>query len=128
MSEEALSIAASKEEKVQDSIISRELEQMFAHKSKLSNLVPRERITAYKNLYFYLRELQQKGELPVHPKNQYLGDSELAHDIYKRKYYLKDLDGSVIEQRPEDVFTRLASYIAAIESDVERQKTFAVRF
>ena len=104
------------------------LQQMFEHKSKLSKLVDPSRIQAYKRLLFKLREMQARGELPVHPANNYLGNSELATSIYTNKYFLKNLEGAPIEKRPEDVFARLAAYVAAVEETDAKQEQWAVDF
>ncbi|RMF06736.1 adenosylcobalamin-dependent ribonucleoside-diphosphate reductase, partial [Candidatus Woesearchaeota archaeon] len=100
---------------------------MFEHKSKLLKVVPKERIETYKKLYHYLKELQKRGELPVHPSS-YLGGNELATNIYERKYYLKNIAGQPVESKPEHVFTRLAAYMAAMEDDGEKQKEWAKKF
>jgi len=132
MSEEGLdSFEEQEDELVQDfdnlpPNLSPEIEAMFSHKTKLSSPTHQKRINDYKETYIYLKHLQHKGELPVH--QNYLCDSELATDIYKQKYYLKDLNGNSIEKTPEDVFVRLASYIAALEPDTESQKKYAKRF
>ena len=64
------------------------IDAMFNYKSKLLSLVDKQQIYAYKILYYMLKDMQDKGKLPVHPSNQYLGGNELAEDIYKRKYYI----------------------------------------
>ncbi|MEK6837332.1 MAG: ATP cone domain-containing protein, partial [Nanoarchaeota archaeon] len=100
---------------------------MFAHKSKLASIIGYDRIEAYKNLLFYLKDLQKKGELPVHPSD-YLNANELATNIYHKKYYLKDLSNKLIEKRPEDAFSRLAAFMAAVEATPEKQQDWAARF
>ncbi|MEK6854137.1 MAG: ATP cone domain-containing protein [Nanoarchaeota archaeon] len=100
---------------------------MFAHKSKLASIIGYDRIEAYKNLLFYLKDLQKKGELPVHP-GDYLNANELATNIYQKKYYLKDLSNKLIEKRPEDAFSRLAAFMAAVEATPEKQQDWAARF
>ena len=100
--------------------------EMFTYTSKLSRLVPKERIETYRRLYYLLKDMIAAGELPSHPN--YLGDNELAENIYRNKYYLKDFKGECIEGCPEDVFARLASYIAAVEPTEDTQKKFAIAF
>ncbi len=100
---------------------------MFAHKSKLASIIGYDRLEAYKNLLFYLKDLQKKGELPVHP-GDYLNANELATSIYQKKYFLKDLSNKLIEKRPEDAFSRLAAFMAAVESTPEKQQEWAARF
>src|SRR3989338_5655188 len=85
---------------------------MFAHKSKLASIIGYDRIEAYKNLLFYLKELQKTGELPLHP-GDYLNGNELATSIFQKKYYLKDLNNKPIEKKPEDTFARLDAFMAA---------------
>jgi ribonucleotide reductase alpha subunit len=99
---------------------------MFAHKSKLASIIGYDRIEAYKNLLFYIKDAQKSGELPVHP--DYLGKNELANNIYQKKYFLKDLNSKHIETRPEDVFARLAAFMAAVETTTEGQREWASRF
>ena len=99
---------------------------MFAHKSKLASLIGYDRLEAYKNLMFTLKDMQRSGKIPVN-KN-YLNGSELASNIYQRKYFLKDLKNSHIEKKPEDVFARLASFMAAVEPNEESQKEWAEKY
>ncbi len=101
---------------------------MFAHKSKLASLIGYDRLEAYKNLLFYLKDCQKAGKLPVHPQNNYLNGNELATSIYDRKYFLKNLGNKRIEKRPEDVFARLAAFMAATEPTPEKQTEWAIRF
>src|SRR3989344_3646351 len=82
---------------------------MFNHKSKVTKIVPPEYIKDYKHLLFFLRDLLNQEKLPMHPKNNYLGENKLAHDIYKSKYYLKNLKDELIEKRPEETFARRKS-------------------
>ena len=103
-----------------------DLLHMFAHKSKLAALVGYDRLEAYKNLLFHIKELQKSGKLPVN--RNYLNENELATNIYERKYYLKSLDGKHLEKKPEDVFARLAAFMGAVESDQIRQKEWAEKY
>src|SRR3989338_1693172 len=100
---------------------------MFAHKSKLASIIGYDRIEAYKNLLFFIKDMQKTGELPVHIAD-YLNRNELATNIYQKKYYLKDLNNKLIERRPEDVFARLAAFMAAVEITPEKQREWAGRF
>src|SRR3989338_8195394 len=47
---------------------------MFAHKSKLASIMGYDRIEAYKNLLFYLKEKQKSAELPFHPGEYLAGN------------------------------------------------------
>lgn len=100
---------------------------MFAHKSKLASIIGYDRLEAYKNLLFFIKEKQKSGELPLHP-GDYLGGNELATNIFQKKYYLKDLNSKLIEKRPEDVYARLAAFMAAVEPTPEKQREWAARF
>ncbi|MBI2462755.1 MAG: hypothetical protein HYV65_00775 [Candidatus Spechtbacteria bacterium] len=101
---------------------------MFAHKSKLASLLGYDRIEAYKNILFYLKTMQKTGKLATHPEGNYLGNNELATTIYQKKYYLKTLEGNRLEKRPEDVFARLAAFMASVEPDEKRQQVHAEDF
>ncbi len=100
---------------------------MFAHKSKLASIIGYDRIEAYKNLLFYLKEKEKAAELPLHP-GDYLGGNELATNIFEKKYYLKDLNNKLIEKRPEAVYSRLAAFMAAVEATPEKQQEWVGRF
>ncbi|MCH8519235.1 MAG: adenosylcobalamin-dependent ribonucleoside-diphosphate reductase [Nanoarchaeota archaeon] len=104
----------------------RKINEMFDHKSKLSTLVGDEKIKAYKETYFYLFDLIEKKELPV--LDDFFSDNTLAQHIYKNKYYLKDLNGNHIEARPEDVYLRLAAFIACIEENTHKREEAAKKF
>jgi ribonucleoside-diphosphate reductase alpha chain len=98
---------------------------MFAHKSKLASLIGYDRLEAYKEVLFYIRDQQKAGILPMH-KN-YLNNNEMATTIYERKYFLKNLNNELIEKKPEDAFARMSAFLAAVE-DKEKQKEWADKF
>ena len=102
------------------------IEQMFDFKGKTTKLIGDSRTQAYREVYNHLSEKQSNGELSVH--GNYLGDNELAQNIYTKKYFLKDLDGNCIEKSPEDVFKRLASFLATTELSKSKQKLWAEKF
>ncbi len=105
----------------------KKMEQMFEHKSKLSTMVDPQRIKNYKEVYFYLFEQIQSGKLPTHP--DYFGGNILAKNIYERKYFLKGLNSSeTLEEKPEDVYMRLASYIASVEDTQKLREEYASKF
>ena len=104
----------------------KKMEQMFEHKSKLSKLVDAKIINAYRDTYFYLLEKIESGELPS--MDNYCGDNVLSENIYQRKYFLKDLNNEHIEEKPEDVFMRMAAYMAAIESTQKAREDYAKEF
>jgi len=90
---------------------------------KLVKILGREKIERYKRVYFKLLEMYDKGLLPSHPN--YLGDNELAKNIYKNKYFLKDLEGNLIEEKPEHLFLRVAAFVASVEEDEEKAIQYA---
>ncbi len=98
---------------------------MFDFRTKHHKKIKEENIASYKKLYYKLKELQESGELET--SKDYLCGNELAIDIYNKKYFLKDLDGNVIEKTPEDAFRRMASYLACVEKE-ENQVKYAKRF
>ena len=104
----------------------RAVENMFKHKGKTVNIIGKTRIKTYQYLYSQLSNLQKNKEIPIH--GDYLGDNDLAQNIYKKKYYLKDLNSELIEQKPEDVFKRLSSFIATVEGTKANQKKWAKKF
>ena len=95
------------------------IQQMFEHTGKTTKVVGNARIKVYKELYDYITE-KQGSELPYH--GDYLGNNELAQSIYQKKYYLKDLDNKLIETQPEDVFKRLAAFMATVEGGKAKHK------
>ena len=99
---------------------------MFSHGGKTVKLIGKKRISAYKKLYNYIEDLQDKNIVQTH--ENYLDDNELAQNIYAKKYYVKDLNNELIEDKPEDVFKRLASFLATVEDTPNKQKEFSQRF
>ena len=97
----------------------KKIEKMFGHEGKTTKVVGTSRIKTYKELYKHISEKQGK-ELPYH--GEYLGDNELAKSIYQKKYFLTDLDNVPIETQPEDVFKRLAAFMATVEGGKSKQK------
>jgi ribonucleoside-diphosphate reductase alpha chain len=97
------------------------LEQMFAFRTKHHKKIKEEYIASYKKTYFKLKSMQESKKLPV--DQDYLNGNELASDIFKRKYFLKDLSGDLIESRPEDVFLRLSSFMASVEKDNNQESS-----
>lgn len=100
--------------------------KMFTHKGKLAKIVGNKNINAYKRIYFQLLDKRENGELPIN--KDYLNSHELSQNIYKNKYYLKDIKGNYIEERPEDVFLRIASFIASQEPSAKSQMKWAEKF
>ena len=96
-----------------------QIEKMFIHDGKTPKRIGPTRTKIYKELYSYISEKQKTKELPFH--GNYLDDNELAQNIYEKKYYLKDLNNELIEKNPEDVFKRLATFLAAVEGTKSKQ-------
>ena len=103
-----------------------QIEKMFTHKGKSSKLIGDAKSKLYEEIYNYISDKQQNNDLPFH--GDYLGDNELAKNIYEKKYFLKDLDNKLIEKNPEDVFKRLAAFLACIEGTKSKQKEWAEKF
>ena len=104
----------------------RHFEDMFKHQGKTVNIIGKNRVKTYRDLYRQLTELQEKNEIPVH--DNYLGDNVLAQNLYKKKYFIKDLNSDLIESTPEDVFKRLSSFLATVEGTKAKQKKWATKF
>ncbi len=99
---------------------------MFEFDGKLVKKVGEARIEAFQKVYEYLQDKIDKDELPTH--ENYLGQNELAENIYKKKYFLKDLEGTPMEERPEDVFSRISAFMASMEPNRQKQKQVAEDF
>jgi ribonucleoside-diphosphate reductase alpha chain len=103
-----------------------QFKKMFDHEGKTINIVGKRNIKLYKEVYEHLNDLQTKKALPTH--ENYLGDNELAQNIYAKKYYLKNMDNEPIEDCPEDVFKRLSAFVATVEGAKSKQKKWAEKF
>lgn len=102
------------------------MDQMFTHQGKLRACIGEQGISDYHAAWKHLGSCQEAGKLPVH--DDYLGGNALAMSIYSNKYYVTDLDNKPIESRPEDVFRRVASFVAAAETDRPTMQDWAERF
>jgi ribonucleotide reductase alpha subunit len=102
--------------------------EMFNFRTKHHKKIDEKYITSYKKLFYHLKKLQREKKISLHPENNYLNNNNLAKDIYFRKYFLKDMQENRLEDKPEDVFLRLASYIASVEEDEKKQFKYAERF
>ncbi len=100
--------------------------EMFEHRGKTTRIIGEPRIKIYRELYEYISNLQQEGELAVH--TDYLGGNELAQNIYNKKYFVKDLKQQLIETKPEDVFKRIATFIATVEGTKAKRKSWSEEF
>lgn len=105
-----------------------DIDAMFGYNSKIYSLVPHQQVDVYSRLFYLMRQWQNEQKIPYKLKNDYLNANELAENIYKNKYYLKNLNGECIENRPEHVFGRLAGFLAAVETTQEKQDYWAKRF
>jgi len=104
----------------------RHFEDMFSHQGKTVNIIGKTRVKTYRDLYRQLTELQENNKIPVH--DNYLGNNVLAQNLYKKKYFIKDLNSDLIESTPEDVFKRLSSFLATVEGTKAKQKKWATKF
>ena len=64
-----------------------QIEKMFAHQGKTTKRIGQTRAKIYKELYQYISEKQDSKELPYN--GNYLGDNELAQNIYQKKILFK---------------------------------------
>ncbi|MEA2077773.1 MAG: adenosylcobalamin-dependent ribonucleoside-diphosphate reductase [Candidatus Marinimicrobia bacterium] len=99
---------------------------MFKYRGKFTKMVGEEKIRNYQNLYEHLQAEIEAGNLPEH--DNYLNHNDLAENIYKKKYFLRDYEGNPIEHKPEDVFLRIASFMAAQETSKIKQTQWAEHF
>ena len=102
------------------------LQEMFALRGKTARRIGEDRTAIYEQVYRELSAKVANGTLPSHP--DYLGGNELASNIYRKKYFVKDLTGRAVEQRPEDVFIRLASFLASTEESAELRTRWGESF
>jgi len=103
-----------------------QIKKMFSHEGKSSKLIGATRKKIYKEIYDYISTKQDNKELPFN--GNYLGDNELAKNIYEKKYFIKDLNNKLIEKNPEDVFKRLSSFLASVEGTKSKQKEWSKKF
>ena len=107
-------------------MINSNMKSMFKHQGKTVNVVGKNRVKIYEDLFKGLTQDQKERKIPTH--TNYLGDNELAKNIYKKKYFIKNLDNELIENSPEDVFKRLSAFIATVEGTKVKQKKWAKKF
>ena len=98
---------------------------MFDYTGKTARILGKNRINTYKDIYTHIDNEQGKT---LQYNGNYLGGNELAQKIYKEKYFIKDLDNKTIEKTPEDVFKRLAAFIATTEQGKAKQYKWAEKF
>ena len=98
---------------------------MFDYSGKTARILGKSRINTYKDIYLHLDREQGKS---LQYNGNYLGNNELAEKIYTEKYFIKDLENKLIEKKPEDVFKRLASFIATLEPSKAKQYKWAEKF
>jgi len=99
---------------------------MFSHQGKLRGFIGERGARDYEAVWKHLGQLRRAGRLPQH--EDYLGGNELAKTIYTGKYYAKGLDSKPVEHCPEDVFQRVASFVAAAEADRPSMQDWAERY
>ena len=98
---------------------------MFDYSGKTAQVLGKSRINTYKDIYLHI-DKEQGNSLKYN--GDYLAGNELANKIYAEKYYTKDLKNQLIENCPEDVFKRLASFIATVEPTKSKQYQWAEKF
>ena len=98
---------------------------MFDYTGKTARILGKNRINTYKDIYTHIDNEQGKT---LQYNGDYLGGNELAQKIYKEKYFIKDLNNKTIEKTPEDVFKRLAAFIATTEQGKTKQYKWAEKF
>ena len=101
-------------------------QNMFDHRGKTTRVIGEPRIKIYRELYEHITNLQELGELSTH--SDYLAGNELAQNIYNKKYFVKDLNQELIENSPEDVFKRIATFISTVEGTKAKRKKWAEEF
>lgn len=100
--------------------------QMFKHQGKTTKVIGSSRIKIYKELYDHITKLQSDNPSLKH--DDYLCGNELAQNIFSKKYYVTDLEQNTIESCPEDVFKRIATFIATVEGTKTKRKKWAETF
>ncbi len=99
---------------------------MFSYEGKSAKTIGKRRISIYREIYEYLSEAQDSKQIPIDP--DYLSGNELAKNIYKKKYFLKDLNNHLLETCPDDVFKRISAFMATVENTKAKQKKWAEKF
>ena len=62
-------------------MLEKTINNMFQHEGKTVKIIGKSRIKTYQELYDYIEYLQRNNEVGKH--HNYLGDNELARNIYK---------------------------------------------
>lgn len=101
---------------------------MFKYQGKFTHISGKANLKNYQNLYLMLKKMQNNGKIPVHADGNYLNNNELAKSVYEKKYFVKDLNGELLEHSPEELFNRVSAFIAAIEPQKEKAEKWAVEF
>ena len=76
------------------------------------------------------RELEQISvplELPKETLD-YFGGDELRSRVFYEKYALKDLEGNIVERTPIDMWSRVASELASVETTEEKREEWTKKF
>lgn len=102
--------------------------EMFLSDTKMKKIIDIDLYKSYLRTYYIMKKKFDEGKLKKHKDNNYLGSNELAENIYKNKYFLKDLKGNLIETRPEETFLRISSFVASTEETFENQEYYAENF
>jgi len=101
------------------------LNEMFEYKSKLREMGSEEWIARYNKVLYLVLDKLEKNKLDM--DENYLLDNDLAQNIYKKKYFLRNLRDEYIETRPEMLFARVSAFTAAVEKDSDAEQ-WALKF
>ena len=81
------------------------VKNMFKYDGKTVKIIGKTRIKTYHDLYMQLSQLQKEKAIPLH--GNYLGDNELAQNIYKKNVTI----GLQLEVREEFCYLFLGNWI-----------------
>ncbi|MCX6774153.1 MAG: adenosylcobalamin-dependent ribonucleoside-diphosphate reductase [Candidatus Micrarchaeota archaeon] len=101
------------------------LDEMFEYKSKLRETGSEEWIATYEKVLYSIVERLEENKLEK--DDNYLLDNDLAQNIYKKKYFLRNVRDEYIETRPEMLFARVSAFTAAVEKEKDAEQ-WALKF
>jgi ribonucleoside-diphosphate reductase alpha chain len=76
------------------------------------------------------RELEQISTPIELPKEtlDFFGGDELRARVFYEKYALKDLEGNIVERNPSEMWSRVASELASVETTQEKKEEWTKKF
>ena len=101
------------------------LDEMFEYKSKLRETGSDGWIATYEKVLYSIVEMLEGNRLER--DDNYLLDNDLAQNIYKKKYFLRNVRDEYIEARPEMLFARVSAFTAAVEKEKDAEQ-WALKF